>query len=236
MAERILAIIPARGGSKGLPGKHLLKIGEQTLVERAVLCAAECTSLSRLVVSTDDQAIADEAQYHGAEVPFMRPAELATDTASTWDVIKHAVGHCEREEGEKYDAIVLLQPTSPLRQASDVEGAIQLWRDKRPPSVVSVCESDKPMAWMLTLDEKLKIRRFDFRADLTRSRQDFAKCYRFNGAVYVYSRAVIDTSSSGVEPETLGFEMPKWRSVDIDTLADLIVAEAFWQNREQLEA
>ena len=136
-----LAIIPARGGSKGLPGKNLLHVGGKPMLDWSVGAATACTRIRRTVVSTDDEAIAAQARRAGAEVPFMRPAELAQDATATEPVLIHAVETLAAREGFRPDAVVLLQPTSPLRRAGALDRAIELFEREGADSQLSVCES-----------------------------------------------------------------------------------------------
>ena len=225
---RILAIIPARGGSKGLPGKNVRPLAGKPLIAHTVELAKRCPSLTRTVVSTDSEEIAKAAQTAKGDVPWLRPAELATDTATTAGVVKHALQACEKEEGKPYDSIVVLQATSPLRTVGDVEGAIKLFQSSKAPAVISVCEFEHPLSWAVLVgdDDALTPHPAAAKVDYTQGRQSLAKVYRFNGAVYVYSREVALAARGGMVAGARAYVMPVERSVDIDTLADFKIVEA----------
>ena len=153
----VLALIPARAGSKGLPRKNLLEVGGLPLIAWSILAAKGSRFVDRVVVSTDGTEIADVARGLGADVPFMRPADLATDDASTQDVVLHCLDELEKE-GSGYDLLVLLQPTSPLRKAEDVDSALELLAARGADAVVGVCRVEHGLllantlvSWQFTL-------------------------------------------------------------------------------------
>ncbi len=225
-----LFLIPARGGSKGVLGKNLRTIGGIPLVGRAIRTARLAAKLNggsaRVICSTDDVAIATVAKEWGAEIPFLRPPALATDKATTLDVILHSL---DALGPTVFDSVVLLQPTSPLTEATDVAGAIQLHRNTGAP-VISICELEHPAAWHLERDSDGRICRSDVGTAPSR-RQDAETTYRPNGAIYVATPAQLLAQRGFLGPETRGFLMPAERSVDIDTEGDLIAAEACLQAR-----
>lgn len=222
---KVLFIIPARGGSKGLPGKNLMSLGGIPLVGRAARTACQaalgCAPGSRVLCSTDDPIIGRVAAEWGAQFPFLRPASLATDQAPSLDVVLHALQALAPEE---YEAVVLLQPTSPLVRAEDVKGALRLHAETRQP-VVSVCQLDHPAAWQFRLDEAGRLHRGGDLPSLAR-RQEAEAVYRLNGAVYVSTPDQLRRNGGFLGPETRGWVMPAERSVDIDVLSDLRCAEA----------
>lgn len=226
-----LWLIPARGGSKGIPGKNIKPFCGRPLVNRAADQALKCASNSDAVlVSTDDDAIAEAALDSGEVVPFRRPDSLATDTASSYDVIMHALKEF-RQRGKEFERVVLLQPTSPLRSIDDIKGALSLWHPDID-MVVSVCESRvNPYynAFETREDGTLVISKGDGR--YTR-RQDAPKVWEYNGAVYVMTVDSLKRGSMGTFRKILPFVMPSSRSVDLDTPADWIVAEALYNNKE----
>jgi N,N'-diacetyllegionaminate synthase len=230
MSERLLFLIPARGGSKGLPGKNVLEVGGIPLVGRAARLGCATAHVvgpgSRVVCSTDDSAIADAARAWGAEVPFVRPAPLSSDGARSIDVVFHALDVL----GEEFDAVVLLQPTSPLTAVEDVAGAIDLHRRMSLP-VVSVCAAEHPAEWLFTVNERGELTRLLQNTDLPTQRQAARRSYRVNGAVYVSSLASLRRDDSFLGPETRAFVMPTDRSVDIDSGDDLQTARAWLASR-----
>jgi N,N'-diacetyllegionaminate synthase len=230
MKQAILFLIPARGGSKGFPGKNLARLGGIPLVGRAARVARQAASVlgpgCRVVCSTDDPDIAEMAREWGAETPFLRPAEFATDEARTMDVVFHALDAL----GAPFDALVLLQPTSPLVEAGDVLGAIRLYQEKRA-SVISVCAAEHPVEWHYRMEEDGCLSPV-LPAKNAHQRQTVGVAYRPNGAVYVASPDTLRQAESFMTGSTRGFVMPADRSVDIDAPLDLAVARAILEARE----
>ena len=230
----VLGLITARGGSKGLPGKNLRKIGGRSLIERTVAAARQAGCLDRLILSSDDAEIIAAAMALGCEVPFIRPEPLSSDEARSIDVVRHALETLP----ERYDLLVLLQPTSPLRSAADIEGAVRLCLEAGAPACVSLCRADKPPQWTYTLDPGGALRPLVPAAEGEARRQDLAPAYAVNGAVYVARVPWLLEHESFAGPGTLGYVMPKARSIDIDDELDLVVAEALeaWQRDAEAEA
>jgi len=223
-----LYIIPARGGSKGVPHKNVRPLAGRPLLHHTISAAiAAGAEPARILVSTDDPAIADCARAAGLDVPFMRPAELATDTAGSREVMLHAMD-CADTLGIGYDCVVLLQPTSPLRSPDDIRGAIALYAASEDcDMVVSVTESPaNPYYDCFETDPAtglLHVSKGDGR--YTR-RQDAPKAWQFNGAVYVIRPASLRAMPLGAFPRRIPYPMPPERSIDIDSPLDWLVAEA----------
>ncbi len=225
-----LGIVPARGGSKGLPDKNLRTVGGLSLLARAVGAGLNSGVCSRLIVSTDSDTIAAEAIRAGADVPFRRPAELASDTAPTLEVLLHAVAAIEGERGRRVDLVCLLEPTCPLREPFDVRTAVQtLLATPEADSLVSLCEVvDAHPAWLRKVDDGYVAPYFADLPEPTR-RQDLAAQpvpYRRNGAVYVTRRDVLVEQRSLYGQHCLPYVMPAARSVNVDSETDLVIAEA----------
>lgn len=224
----MIAIIPARGGSKGLPGKNIKQFLGKPMIAHTIEAALSSSPIDRVVVSTDDAAIAAVARDYGAEVPFLRPAELATDTATSRDVILHAIDFLEAN-GAAFDVFCLLQPTSPLRSAADIDRAASVFKEKSGDSVLSLVAYEHPIQWAMEVDEMdgkiVPIDRFQ-----GIRRQDLAKYYRPNGAIYIFKKAFYQTHSDYSEGEVYGYVMASERSFDIDTEYDFIAAEAIGQH------
>lgn len=223
LSSRTLFLIPARAGSKGFPGKNLALCGGIPLVGRAVRTARRAAvrlgGPAVIICSTDDEAIARTATEWGADVPFMRPAPLATDAASSLDVARHAIASA----GGAFDAVVLLQPTSPLTDVADVVGCIEMFRVTGEP-VVAVCRSEHPIEWHFRRHEDGRLEAALGRLE-AHQRQQAVPTVRPTGAVYVASPAHL--AAGGFFAETThGFVMPASRSVDVDSAEDLAVAEA----------
>ena len=224
----MIAIIPARGGSKGLPGKNIMPLNGKPLIAYAVEAGLKSKYIDRVIVSTEDEEIARIAVQYGAELPFMRPAELATDTAMAVDNYIYTIGRLEKESGKPIDAFVVLQPTSPLRIAEDIDGAVELFMQKDADSVVSYCQEDHPITWHKYLDEEGRFVNL-FEVSL-KNRQDFRVSYYPNGAVYVFKTAIIRERKYFTD-KSYAYVMPKSRSVDIDTIDDLEYAEFLLRRR-----
>mgnify|MGYP003650616170 CR=1 FL=1 len=216
----VLAIITARGGSKGLPRKNVLPLGGVPLIAWTVRAALNAQCIGRVVVSTDDKEIAQVARDAGAEVPFRRPAVLASDTATSVDVVAHAL-----QEVPGHTRAVLLQPTSPFRTAADLDAGHTIWDGSDTPGCVSVCEAvDSP--WLMYYSDAAgRLSRLMPEPPGGLRRQDLPKTLVLNGAFYFFDLAEFFAQQRLVFAEGLGFEMPQDRSLDIDTLADFEAAE-----------
>ncbi len=217
--KRVLGLILARGGSKGLPRKNVLPLAGKPLLAWTVKAARASVTLDRVVLSSDDDEIIRVAEAFGCEVPFRRPARLATDDTPGIDPVLHAL-----DTIEGFDYVVLLQPTSPLRTAEDIDGTVRLCMSSDAPSCVSVVAVDKPPQWMYTLGEKRLRPIFPTESGLKR-RQDAVPVYALNGAVYVADVHSLRRSRSFVTDATVGYVMPPERSADVDTALDLAWCE-----------
>ena len=218
-----LYIIPARGGSKGIPHKNIVSLAGRPLVGYSIDVARRLADDDHIILSTDDDAIASVAEQCGLPVRYRRPAALATDTAGSREVILDAMEWADCQ-GVSYDAVVLLQPTSPLRTAADVEGALALYRDDID-MVVSVVEArSNPYynCFEADADGYLHVSKGD---GLFTRRQDVPPAYEYNGAVYVINPVNIRRLPLGAFPRRVPYVMPAARSVDIDSPLDLLIAE-----------
>ena len=223
--KKVLAIIPARGGSKGLLRKNIKELCGKPLIAWSIEQANSCSDVDRVVVSTDDREIADVAKKYGAEVPFMRPSELATDMASTIDVIFHTIEWIKKHQDYQAEYILLLQPTSPLRSTmEDIRGAIQTLKDKNARAIVSVCETDHHPWWSNTLPENSSMKDFLKPEILNKRRQDLPVFYRLNGAIYLAETDYLRECNGFLGTDTFAYKMPKERSIDIDSDMDFKLA------------
>lgn len=230
---RILGVIPARGGSKGVPRKNLRRVGGDSLVARAVRTAAEVRDLVfRTVVSTDDPEVARVARQAGGDVPFLRPARLADDQAPMVPVARHALEFAEADDGAPVDWVLLLQPTSPLRARQDVEGAVALAEQGDCDSVISVVRVRAVHPVLMKRVEDGYLRPFCVPEPEGTRRQDYQPAaYMRNGAVYLVRRDVLlDGSMWGdrIRP----YEMPEHRSVCVDSELDLQLANLLARQQE----
>ncbi|MGM4906784.1 acylneuraminate cytidylyltransferase family protein [Tardiphaga sp. 866_E4_N2_1] len=218
----VLALIPARGGSKGVPHKNIRQLGGKPLIAWTIDAAKASRYVDRIVLSTDDPNIIAHAERHGCEVPFVRPAALATDQAESMDVVRHALKALAIADGY----VVLLQPTSPMRRADDIDGALECCVNSGALSCVSVCEPDKSPYWMLTMGSDRKVHSLFPEDQIPARRQDAPSVVALNGAVYVAPASHLVAGGNFLTKHTVGYPMPKERSFDIDTELDLRIVES----------
>jgi len=222
MKNKIIAIIPARGGSKEIPRKNIRLMSGKPLIALSIEAALKSKCIDRVVVSTEDKEIAEISREYGAEI-IERPEEFAKDESSTIDAILHAL-EVLRAENYNPDIIVLLQPTSPLRNAEDVGSAIELFLNSDCESVVSVCEVGHPPYWCFGI-EKGYLKSLFGDEYLRMRRQDLKEVYMPNGAIYVSTPRTLYEYESFYCNHTLPYIMPPERSIDIDDATDLMLAE-----------
>lgn len=218
--EPVLAVIPARGGSKTLPRKHVRDVAGRPLIAWTIAAAAASRFIDRVVLSSDDAEIIEVARGLGCEVPFVRDAALAGDHALTIDVVLDALA---RLPG--YPWVVLLQPTSPLRTADDIDGALALCAERGATSCVSVSAAAQSPYWMYRVGAAGRLEPLFERPAIGR-RQDLPAVYHLNGAVYVARSEQLARTRTFVDGDTIAYEMPAARSCDIDTEDDLNIAAA----------
>lgn len=211
----VLAVITARGGSKGLPGKNIRLLAGKPLIAWTVEAALGAHCIERVIVSTDAPEIAEAARAAGAEVPFLRPAELATDAAGSVDVLRHAVGQCPG-----FDYVLLLQPTSPLRTADDIDAAYDRLLATGAPSCVSVCEVTEQPWLMYRHNADGQLERLLPEPVAGLRRQDLPLVFRLNGALYLARTDWFLAGGRLVGPGTVSLVMSAERSLDIDTRDD----------------
>jgi CMP-N-acetylneuraminic acid synthetase len=222
-----LALIPARGGSKGIPRKNVRVFSGRPLIEWTIDAARKSDVPARVVVSTEDPEIAAISRRAGAEVPFTRPARLALDESTAIDVVLSALDWFEEHERWIPETVLLLQPTSPLRSADDLRGAAQRLVASGADAVVSVQRAQENPFWMKTTDDAGRLHNLLEAPSLRR--QDLPSVYLLNGAIYLTKTAALRQHRSFSPPDTVAYVMPIERSVDIDTEAD-------WQCAESLAA
>jgi len=226
MASQTVGFIFARGGSKGLPRKNLLPLGGKSLLAHAIVVALECPSLDRVIVSTDDREIAETARAHGAEVPFLRPAELAGDETPEWLAWQHAIRFVQEEAGEGLGIFVSLPPTSPLRSVEDVEACIRTLAGSDADMVITVREAERnPYFNMVLLDRDGSARLVIEPESKVYRRQDAPAVYDMTTVAYVARPEFILTHSSIFQGRVRAVVVPPERALDIDTELDLKLAE-----------
>jgi CMP-N,N'-diacetyllegionaminic acid synthase len=219
--KTVLAVIPARGGSKGVARKNIREVAGKPLIAWSIEEAKKSGYIDRIVVSTDDQEIADTAVQLGGDVPFLRPAELARDDTPGIAPVIHMLTTIQ----PAYDLVVLLQPTSPLRTVEDIDGAIALLVNRNARACVSVVEPDKSPYWMYSLAKSGHL--IPLLEGTYACRQDIPTVYALNGAVYVAEVNWLQKKQLFVSDETVAYVMPKDRSIDIDSETDLAIANIF---------
>jgi CMP-N,N'-diacetyllegionaminic acid synthase len=223
-AERVLGLIPARGGSKGLPGKNLRVVAGKPLIAWTIEAALAASSLSAVVVSTDDEDIARVAAEFGAEVPFMRPAELAADATLMIDTVLHALDALAAQ-GRDFERVMVLQPTSPLRVAAYIDDAVELMRASGSDAVVSVTETDHSPLWSNTLPPDGRMGAFLRPEVAGRRRQDLPAYFRLNGAIYLIRVDTLRRARAFIGDFAVAYVMPREASIDVDSALDLDMAE-----------
>jgi CMP-N,N'-diacetyllegionaminic acid synthase len=237
--ESVLAVIAARGGSKGLPRKNLRMLGGRPLVSWPVAAAKAARTVDRVLVSSDDPQIIRAAQAAGADAPFVRPEALATDTATSTDVVRHALGAVQAA-GEGYGYVILLEPTSPLTEADDIDDALRRLHEARSyaDAIVGVTRSE-------SRHPEYAVRRSDLgiiqpysapNFHSLRRRQDIETLYSLDGSLYASETSAFLQRGSFYHERTLGLEMPRWKSLEVDSLLDFICIEAVLANRDALRA
>lgn len=215
-----LAIIPARGGSKRLPRKNILDLNGKPLISWTIEAALKSKYITKTIVTSDDDEILDIAQKYGSDI-IKRPADLASDTASSFDAIEHTI----LKQKEQYDYIILLQPTSPLRTHKHIDEAIELLLEKNADAVISVCEVEHPIQWTMSLDENLNMNNFVKNIDTRRS-QDQKTHYRLNGSIYIIkTNKLLNKKTFFLTKKTYAYIMDKKYSIDIDDEFDFKLAE-----------
>lgn len=222
--KKILGIIPARGGSKGVPCKNIRVVAGKPLIAWTIKEAKKSEHIEQLIVSSEDDEIIAVAKEFGCEAPFVRPMELAQDETPGIEPIKHAINFY-LNNGVYFDYIICLQCTSPLRTVSDIDGAIELCLKSNADSVVSVCEAEHSPYWMKKVDERGCIANFIDDGMKYARRQDLPKVYRINGAFYMATPELIMKTNNWYSKETRAFIMDNMHSIDIDSELDFIVVE-----------
>ena len=230
----IVAVVPARGGSKGLPGKNIKNLNGKPLISYTIEAALKCDAISRVVCSTDDAEIAKIALIAGAEVPFLRPKHLSTDEAPTPPVIEHAIHYIESQENKKVDIVVTLQPTSPLRNNLHIERALSQFFGGCYDSLVSVRTGHSPW-WMFTIENdeaKPLLSPKEAIDPFNLGRQNLPTIYEINGAIYITNRDFLEHSSSIISRNNCDlYIMSQEDSLDIDTMVDFKITEEILKSR-----
>jgi len=221
----VIAIIPARSGSKGLPGKNIKKMNDKPLIWYTINAAKKSKFVDKIIVSTDDNEIAKITKSYEVEVPFMRPKKLARDDSLAIDNYIYTIDRLNKEFNYNIGEFIILQPTSPLRTSLDIDSAIQIFKEKKADSVISVSEAIHPPIWSKTINEKGILRDyFDIKIG-NKNRQNIEKAYMPNGAIFIFKYSLIKEKYSYYSNKTYPYIMPLERSIDIDSKLDFEFAE-----------
>jgi len=220
---RNIAIIPARSGSKGFKDKNIHMLNEKPLMAYTIEAAKKSGLFSCIHVSTDSEEYAKIASQYGADVPFLRSSETASDSASSWDAVREVLNRY-KELGQEFDTLAMLQPTSPLRTEEDIRAGYQIFLDKKADSVISVCEAEHSPLWCNTLSEDGCMNQF---LDVSNNgpRQKLSIYYRLNGALYIVKTSFILEKKDIYGERSYAYRMPQERSVDIDNQLDFYIAK-----------
>ena len=234
--KKVLAVIPARGGSKGLPNKNILPLAGKALIGWSIEVGLSSKYIDKLIVSTDSEEIAKVAESFNCNVPFIRPPNISSDKSPTIDVLMHAINYYS-EINENFDYLVLLEPTSPLRELSDLDIPLEKLEEKRDiaDSIVGVgrVESSHPsFSVVLAEDDLIKPYESDHFSVLRR--QDINELFFFEGSIYISDINTLIKKKTFYHDRTLPHIVPRWKSIEIDEISDLIAAEAFILNKNKL--
>jgi len=224
--KTFLAIIPARGGSKRLPRKNILDLNGKPLIAWSILAGLKSQYIDKVIVTSDDDEILEISEKLGVTI-IKRPNELASDTASTFDTVKHVL-----ENVKDYDYVILLQPTSPLREEKHIDSAIDSLMQKQVDAIISVCEVDHSPLWSNTLPENGSLVNFLKKEVLNKRSQDIEKYYRISGAIYICKREnLLREKSFFLKENIISFKMDRKSSIDIDEKIDFELAQIYLKER-----
>lgn len=226
-----IAIIPARSGSKGLRDKNIKDLKGKPLLAYAVEAAKQSGIFDVIHVSTDSEEYAIIARQFGADVPFLRSSETATDTSSTWDAVKYVLEQYE-QLNQSFELVTVLQPTSPLRTADDIKGAYRFFEEKEANMISSVCEMEHSPLWSNTLPEDLSMEKFENEQIIYMPRQSLPTYYRENGAIYMLKTDYLRTANNIYKDKCYAYIMERSHSIDIDVEMDFRIAEMMLQMAE----
>lgn len=226
----MLAIIPARGGSKGLPGKNIRLLGGKPLIHWTIEAALKCKSIDRVILSTDSQEIADACSNIGIEIPFMRPANLAEDGSYAVDVYNYTINRLIQDNHFSDDKYVVLLPTVPFVTSNDIDNAVTIFEENNADSVISCTRLPFPKEWIFDVDTKTNLIKNSNNDISLLPRQNYKNSFIPNGGIYILRHSLISTQKTYYFQNTMAYEMPEERSIDIDTIHDFKLAEFIYQD------
>jgi len=230
--HKVLCVIPARGGSKGLPGKNIKLLAGKPLIAYSIERAKQSRYIDRVIVSTDDKEIAGVARRYGAEIPFIRPAHLALDHVDKIDVILHATDWLAKKEKNKYDILVCLHVTAPLRKPADIDNCIEMLVESKADNVFSVAEANRNPYFNMVEITPQGVVRLVKKGNFT-SRQAAPKVYDLNASIYAWWNDVLKKKKKLITPKTRIYVMPRERSFDIDDELDFRITEFIKKSMKQ---
>lgn len=226
MKPTFLAVIPARGGSKGVLGKNIKELAGKPLIAWTIEEAKASKYITRLILTSDDPKIIQVAKEYGCDVPFVRPSELAKDTTLSIDPVLHAIVQCPG-----YDYVILLQPTSPLRTVNDIDNAIEKLLNENKEFCVSVVETSESPYWMYKMNKEKIIEPLLTNEPIALRRQDLPVTYSLNGAIYIAKTKELQTKKTFLTKDTIGYVMSKENSYDIDDKIDFLICDTLKKER-----
>ena len=230
----MIAFIPARGGSKGVPGKNIKEICGKPLIAWTIEAALKADSIDRVIVTTDDEKIAQVAKEYGAEVPFMRPAELSSDTASAIDVYLHATEFVMNETGETIEKFMVLLPTVPLRDEHHIDEAVEQFKSDEACTLISFAEAEVPASWYHLTDEKGRVHNAGFGKGVTMTNRQNNETYIVpNGAIYILDYDLLKKERTYYCDNTVAYIMSREDSIDIDYPIDFEFAKCLMEKKHR---
>ena len=230
--KKILAIIPARSGSKRIKNKNRIIFENQPLIQWTFDSVKKSILIDRIILSSNDHMIKNMALKNSIEVPFIRPKHLSKNTTSAYEVTIHAINWLKKNDEMIYDYIVYLQPTSPLRTGNDIDNSIKNIINSKSNSLISAGEMMHPLKWSFNLKKMQKLFSFN-KNKISKRSQDLDKSYFLNGAIYIACTKFFVTNKSFFSKKTFIFKMPFERSIDIDNYVDLKLTKYFFKNRNK---
>ena len=233
--KRVLAVIPARGGSKGFPGKNIARLNGKRVLEYSVESAKKSSYIDDLILSTDSVEISQIGEELGISVPFLRPSYLAKDTSETVDVLIHAIEFMQKSKNIEYDFVILLEPTSPLREACDIDRALEiLSQSSYAKSIVSVANTGRlNPAFLVYQSSKNVLMPYVVESLKHKRRQEIEEIYFLEGTIYISEVKTLMEEKSFYHKKTIGFEVPEWKAYELDSELDFVIITAIleWQRR-----
>lgn len=221
----MLAIIPARGGSKGLKKKNIKKLNGLPLIAHTIISAKKSKKITRIIVCTEDQEIMKVAKKYGAEVPFYRPKKLAKDNSMLMDSLVYFIEKIYNDEKKLYHNFIVLLPTAPLRKAKDIDQSIKLFKQKKADSVISMTQAFYPIEWNHKVFLNGRVKAYSKKFDAVSNRQKLMKTYIPNGAIFIFNYKLLKKTRKYYHKKTFAYLMPNNKSVDIDDIYDFKLAE-----------